>query len=77
MIFSFVNIFYIVLVHYYISNYKNYENFIFKIFFFDFEKKIYNSKCNNELKKIKKKKLTKLKIMICLFHQNGKSPFWK
>ena len=35
-------------------------------------------KFNNELKKIKKKKiLTKLKIMICLFYRNVKSTFWK
>ncbi len=57
--------------------------FIFFYFFFKFWKSFYffiffNSKFNNKLKKKEKKNfLTKLKIMICLFHQNGKSLFYK
>ena len=32
----------------------------------------------NTKEKLKQKFfLIKLKIMICLFHQNGKTPFWK
>ena len=46
--------------------------FYFLIYFF------YNQKFNLQLKKVEKKIfLTKLKIMICLFHRNGKRLFWK
>ena len=45
--------------------------FIYSFFFYIFKNVITNQNI------LKKKNLKKIKIMICLFHWNGKTPFWK